>query len=225
VTLPARSVYVTGTDTGVGKTFVAVGLLRALRALGVRALGMKPVASGGHATAGGWRNGDAEALLAAGGLDEADYASVNPYAFRTAIAPHLAARLDAATFDAERVVAARDALAARARLLVIEGVGGWAVPLSETLMQSALVRRLEAPVLLVVGVRLGCINHALLSARAIRDDGCTLLGWVANQVEPALAHADEAIAAIDARIEAPCLARVAHGGRGDWSGLVHNLAG
>ena len=177
-------VFVTGTDTGVGKTLVAASLTAALNAHGVRAVGMKPVASGCDATAAGLRNADALQLIDCSAGDPR-YADVNPYTFAAPIAPHLAAA------DAGVVIDLRVIEAAHARLdddafVVVEGVGGWMAPLGPQLMQCELVRALRLPVVLVVGLRLGCISHALLSARAIREDGCELAGWIGSGIDPAM---------------------------------------
>jgi len=207
--LSARALFVTGTDTGVGKTYASVALLRALRRHGERAVGMKPVASGCRETAQGLCNDDADALIAAS--DPAPpYASCNPYALAPPIAPHIAAREAGIEIALDRIIAAYRELAAMADRVVVEGVGGWAVPLSDALMQADLVRALDLPVVLVVGLRLGCISHALLSARAIRADGSVLAGWIANRVDPAMARADENLAALRARIDAPLLGVLAH---------------
>ncbi|ANB19113.1 dethiobiotin synthase [Dokdonella koreensis] len=196
--------YLTGTDTGIGKTVASVALLNTLRGHGHRAVGMKPVASGCDRTAAGLRNADAEALLAASRPQPA-YADVNPYAFEAPIAPHLAA-LDAGTpIVLAPIDAAFRRLAGQADRVVVEGVGGWMAPLSETLMQADLARALALPVVLVVGMRLGCINHALLTARAITADGCRLAGWIANRIDPAMERADDNIASLTGRLPAPLL--------------------
>jgi dethiobiotin synthetase len=134
-----------------------------------------------------------------------DYALVNLYAFAEPIAPHLAAGDAGVEIRLDPIVAAFAALSTNIDCVVIEGVGGWAVPLSPTLMQADLVRALKLPVILVVGLRLGCINHALLSARAIVDDGCKLIGWIGNRIDPEMARIDDNIATLRARLPAPCL--------------------
>ena len=208
---PFRSLFVTGTDTGIGKTRASVALLHALRARGLRSSGMKPVASGCEATREGLRNEDALALIAAS--DPApDYARCNPFAFEPPIAPHIAARAAGREIVLAPIRAAGDALRARCDRLVVEGVGGWMAPLSDQLMQADLVRALELDVVLVVGLRLGCLNHALLSARAIAADGCRLAGWIASRIDPAMAVADDNIATLRARIAAPLLGVLEHGG-------------
>lgn len=176
-------IFVTGTDTGVGKTLVAQGLVRALRARGLRVAPMKPVASGCRVISSDLRNEDAEALIAAAG-GGFDYSLVNPCAYAPAIAPHLAAAEAGRPISLPAIEAAYRQLAAQSELVVVEGAGGWRVPIDEHQTLAAVPRRLELGVLLVVGVRLGCLNHALLTAEAIRADGCRLVGWVANLIAP-----------------------------------------
>lgn len=199
-----RAAYVTGTDTGIGKTRASRVLLANLRARGLRASGMKPVASGCEAAPEGLRNEDAQHLIAASDPRPA-YADCNPYAFAPPIAPHIAAREAGREITLDPIRGAYARIAAAADRVVVEGVGGWMAPLSDTLMQADLVRALELPVILVVGLRLGCLNHALLGARAVRADGCRLFGWIANRVDPAMDRADENIATLRARIDAPLL--------------------
>ncbi len=200
----ARSVFVTGIDTGIGKTYASCALLEALRARGLRATGMKPVASGCVATPAGLRNEDAQALIAASDPAPA-YADCNPFAFVPPIAPHIAAHESSVEIRLDPLLAAYARLADGADRVVVEGVGGWMVPLSETLMQADLVRALDLPVILVVGLRLGCLNHALLSVRAIRGDGVHLLGWIANRIDPEMDRADDNVATLRACIDAPLL--------------------
>lgn len=200
----ASGVFVAGTDTGIGKTVAAASLLAALNTRGLRAVGMKPVASGCALRAGALRNDDAD-LLIEHSAGNPRYAQVNPYALPEPVAPHLAARAAGVEIRLEPIVAAYAALRAQTDIVVVEGVGGWAVPLSATLMQCDLVRALELPVILVVGLRLGCLNHALLGARAIEADGCRLRGWIGNRIEPAMARADENLATLRERLAAPCL--------------------
>jgi len=202
--------FVTGTDTGAGKTHASVALLLALRARGLRASGMKPVASGCSATADGLRNDDALALIAASEPAPA-YASCNPFAYAPPIAPHVAAREAGREVSLEAIREAHAALAREADRVVVEGVGGWMAPLSDRLMQADLVRALELPVVLVVGLRLGCLSHALLSARAIVADGARLAGWIANRIDPAMLAADASLDTLRARIAAPLLGVIGHG--------------
>jgi dethiobiotin synthetase len=215
-TANASGIFVTGTDTGVGKTWASVALIDALNAHGARAVGMKPVASGSVPDADGRLvNDDALALLAAS-RPRPDYAICNPYALREAVAPHLAALHDGVAIELSTLRAAYDTLATSATHVVVEGAGGWHVPLSTTLMQSALPRGLAPsgqplPVVLVVGVRLGCLNHASLSARAIVDEGFTLSGWIGNRIDPAMPYADENLAMLRTLIDAPCLGVLPYG--------------
>ncbi|MEO8674850.1 MAG: dethiobiotin synthase [Casimicrobiaceae bacterium] len=207
-----RGIFVTGTDTGVGKTFVAVALLRELVKAGVRAVGMKPVAAG--VAPGATINGDVEALLAAGNVD-APLSDVNPYSFPAAIAPHLAAARGGVTIDVERIASAYGRLGMTADVIVVEGAGGVLVPLGERIDMLDIARRLDLPVLLIVGVRLGCLNHALLSAQAIAARGLALAGWIANRIDPSMVAADANVASLADRLAAPPAADIAwHRGDG-----------
>jgi len=203
-------VFIAGTDTGIGKTYLSCALLRALRDEGLRALGMKPVASGCERTREGLRNEDALALIASSDPRPDDYSLCNPYAFEPAIAPHLAAKDAGIDIDFSKIESAYAHLAARADCVVVEGVGGWMVPLSDSLEAADIPRRLNLPVILVVGLRLGCINHARLSARAILDDGCELLGWIGNCVDPQMQRRDDNLATLRASLPAPCLGVLRH---------------
>ena len=203
------SVYVSGTDTGIGKTLASCALLHALRGHGLRGAGMKPVASGCERIDGEWKNADALALQAAGEPGIA-YADINPFALEHPIAPELAARDAGIDVDLPSILAAHARLAEHADALVVEGVGGWSAPLSASLMQADLVRALRLPVLLVVGLRLGCLNHALLSARAIAADGAHLAGWIASHVDPAMERVDDNIAMLRERLPAPCWGVLPH---------------
>ncbi|WP_159016642.1 dethiobiotin synthase [Cognatiluteimonas profundi] len=201
--------YVTGTDTGIGKTVASTALLHALRHGGASAVGMKPVASGCVATAQGWRNDDALALLAASDPQPA-YADLNPYALPLPLAPELAARAAGVIVELAPIQAAYARLRAQAQYVVVEGVGGWAAPLSGALDQVDVVRALDLPVVLVVGLRLGCLNHAYLTARAIAGDGCRLAGWIGNEIDPDAACRDEILELLRARIAAPCWGWLPH---------------
>ncbi|KAF1716993.1 dethiobiotin synthase [Pseudoxanthomonas yeongjuensis] len=199
--------YVTGTDTGIGKTLASTALLHALRHRGLRAVGMKPVASGCVDSGDGPRNEDALALLAASD-PRPDYADLNPYALPQPLAPEIAAHEAGVEVGLEKIVAAFRRLQASADAVVVEGVGGWAAPLATTLDQADLVRALRLPVILVVGMRLGCLNHARLTARAILDDGCELAGWIANHVDAGMERQDENFELLTARMQAPCWGRI-----------------
>ncbi len=197
-----RGLFVTGTDTGVGKTRVAAALLRALAARGSRAVGMKPIAAG--VAPGASRNADVTTLLAAGNLAPS-LADVNPYSFSSPIAPHLAAAEAGTMLELEPIAAAYARLAAAADIVVVEGAGGALVPLSGRVDMLDIPARLDLPVLLVVGIRLGCLNHALLSALAIAARGLRLAGWIANRIDAEMLAADDNVAALAARLPAPLI--------------------
>lgn len=203
------TIFITGTDTGVGKTLVATGVLLGLRDAGCRAAGFKPLASGARRTPAGLRNDDALALLAASapGLD---YMAVNPWCFEPPIAPHLAAREAGVELHLDALDRAHDALAAQHQRVVVEGAGGWLVPLNDRDSTADWVARRGWPVLLVVGMRLGCINHALLSAEAIARRA-PLLGWVANVLPPAQDRLEQNLQALCERMPAPLLAVIPEG--------------
>lgn len=196
-----QAYFVTGTDTGVGKTFATCALLHAARRQGLQVLGMKPVAAG---VDGNGRNEDVERLIAAASI-AAPRELVNPYCFDAAAAPHIAATVEGRSIDPRRIVAAARDLAARADLLLVEGVGGFRVPLGDDVDTADLAVRLGLPVILVVGLRLGCLNHALLTSEAIRSRGLRLAGWIANGIDPDLSWPMENIAALRERIAAPLL--------------------
>jgi dethiobiotin synthetase len=204
-----RDIYITGTDTGIGKTVVSCALLHGFRARGQRAVGMKPVASGCESTPQGWRNDDALALQSASD-PRPEYADLNPYALPLPLAPELAARDVGVDIDLAIILAAHARLQAQADVVIVEGVGGWAAPLSASLQQADVVRALDLPVVLVIGLRLGCLNHAILSARAITDDGCRLAGWIGNAIDPLMACREEHQGMLQARIQAPCLGWLPH---------------
>ena len=200
--------FVTGTDTGVGKTLVACSLLRAFAGRGWKAAGMKPVASGAMQGEQGLVNDDVAQLIAASNV-AAPREHVNPYCFAPPIAPHIAALQAGVTISSDRIEQCFRALAARAQVVVVEGVGGFRVPLGAGADTAQLAARLALPVVLVVGVRLGCLNHALLSVEAMATRGLRLAGWVANHIDSQMAAADENVRALEALIAAPMLARIA----------------
>jgi dethiobiotin synthetase len=204
------TIFVTGTDTGVGKTRISCGLLRQLRAEGLSACGYKPVASGCEKTPQGLRNEDALALQEAAQTNE-DYGCINPYAFEPAIAPHLAAKAVGVNVNVTLLNQAHDELALNYSWVVTEGAGGFLVPLNDDITFGEWAAQRRWPVLLVVGMRLGCINHALLSAEAIARRGL-LAGWVANAVSPDMPQLQENIDALIARMPAPLLGVVSYGG-------------
>ncbi len=206
----ARGLFVTGTDTGVGKTLVATALVRGLARTGARVVGMKPVAAGGLlATPDGLVNEDVIALRAAGNVD-ARLADVNPYVFEAPIAPHIGAAWAGVEISLDRIREAHAALAATADAVVVEGAGGFLVPLSDMLNFADVAVALGLPVVLVVGMRLGCLNHALLTREAILGRGLRLAGWVANRIDPDMAAFDDNLATLTTRMQAPRLAVVPH---------------
>lgn len=200
--------FVTGTDTEIGKTTIAAGLLYAAREAGLTTAAAKPVASGCHKSAAGLRNEDALALLEQCSV-ALSYEEVNPLAFAPAIAPHLAAREAGVVLDVSALQGpVQHVLDKAADFTVVEGAGGWRVPLAGQASMSDLVVSLKLPVILVVGVRLGCINHAVLTAEAIAADGLELVGWVANVVDPQTSRLEENLATLAERLPAPCLGHV-----------------
>jgi dethiobiotin synthetase len=199
-----REFFVTGTDTGVGKTLVTAALLRRLRESGVAVAGMKPVAAGSIAGPEGPANEDALLLQEESSIRHR-YALVNPWLFEPAIAPHLAAAEAGITIDTKRITAAHAELRAGADVVLAEGAGGFLVPLDASRSLADLPALLGMDVLLVVGLRLGCLNHALLTAEAVTARGLTLAGWIGNVIDPGFARREENVATLTARLPAPCL--------------------
>ena len=183
---------------------------------------MKPVASGCEATTGGWRNEDALALQAASDPRPL-YEDVNPFALPQPLAPQLAARDAGIVVSLDVLIAAHARLRAQADMVVVEGVGGWAAPLSDALWQADLVRALDLPVVLVVGLRLGCLNHAFLSARAIAADGCRLVGWIGNAIDPDMARREDNLALLADGLAAPCWGVLPHAPGADATDLSRSL--
>jgi dethiobiotin synthetase len=202
-------IFVTGTDTDCGKTLIAAGLMVALRARGLTVLGMKPVASGCRVGPDGPRSADALALLAHGSV-QVPYVLANTYALVPPVAPHIAAGEAGVEIELQPLIDAYRALTGKAQWVVVEGVGGWRVPLGPTLSVSDLPGVLDLPVVMVTGLKLGCINHSLLTAESIVSRGARLAGWVANQVDPAMLVPEQNIATLAALIDAPCLGVVPH---------------
>lgn len=196
--------FITGTDTGVGKTLISCALLHGFAASGKSVIGMKPVAAGALRSARGLINDDVALLRAASNV-EAPLALVNPYCFEPPIAPHLAAEQAGAVIELELILDAYRNLSSAADIVIVEGVGGFCVPLNRGEDSADLAQRLGLPVILVVGLRLGCLNHALLTARAIRAQGLVLAGWIANRIDPTLAAAGRNVAALAERLSAPLL--------------------
>ena len=207
--------FVTGTDTGVGKTLVSCALLHALARRHPRVVGMKPVAAGLVPTPDGWDSEDAIALRSASTV-RVPPALDNPVRLPDPLSPHLAAKRAGTRIDIHHLVACQRELAKRADAMVVEGAGGFLVPLTPEHTGADLAQALGLPVLLVVGLRLGCLNHALLSAEAIRARGLPLAGWVANRIEPGMAAADDNIAFLRQRLGAPLLADIPHSATPDF---------
>ena len=202
-----KSFFITGTDTGVGKTHVACALLHATRLRGRTAIGMKPVAAGIEQDG---RNDDVTRLLAASS-GPAPLAWVNPYAYAPAIAPHIAAQEAGRPIELAVIGQALDRLRARADVVWVEGVGGFRVPLGEGRDTADLAVYLALPVVMVVGMRLGCLNHALLTAEAIAARGLTLAGWIANRIDPEMARFEANLASLQTRLTAPLLGVLPYG--------------
>jgi len=207
--LSPRGIFVTGTDTGVGKTLISCALLHAYAAAGYSTVGMKPVAAGCESVRDGLRCEDVELLRHASTV-QAPLDLVNPYAFAPPVAPHIAATEAGTTIELARIRQAYLALTALAGKVVVEGVGGFRVPLNEHADAADLAQLLDLPMVLVVGMRLGCLSHAMLTVEAIGARGLTLAGWVANRIDPEMASFDANVAALQQRIAAPLLGVVAY---------------
>ena len=197
--------FVAGTDTDVGKTFIAQALLAAAQAKNMSCYGLKPVAAGCESTDQGLRNEDALKLMDASSI-KLSYQQVNPVVLARAIAPHVAAKMEGKSLTASRIVGfCRGAMMHRADFVIVEGAGGWRVPLNNRETMADIPKQLSLPVILVVGLKLGCINHALLSAEAILKDGLEIAGWVANQIDPHMQASAESIETLKLAINAPLL--------------------
>ncbi len=215
-----RGVFVTGTDTGVGKTLAACALVHALRARGLRVAPMKPVAAGAVSRDGAWANEDTLALARAAGPGAPPLEAITPVLLREPMAPHIAAAREGRTIALAPLVQACRRLAAQSDFTVVEGVGGFLVPLGPGQDARDLAEALELPVVLVVGLRLGCLNHALLTAESIGRSGLAFAGWVANAIDPAMAGIDENVAALAERLGAPLLGRLPFSPNAEASALA-----
>lgn len=211
--------FLTGTDTEIGKTFITCALLHRARREGLAAAGLKPIAAGTDAAG---RNDDVEAIRAASSV-ELPSAIVNPYCFTPAIAPHIAAAEAGREIEFATIAAACQAARQSAEWVIVEGVGGFCVPLGVDRNSADLAVELGLPVILVVGMRLGCINHALLTAEAIAARGLFLAGWVANRIDPAMARFDENLATLERLLYAPLLGVVPHAPAGGAAGAAEFL--
>jgi len=205
----ARGVFVAGTDTGVGKTLVACALLHGFAALGLRAVGMKPVAAGAVRRKGAWQNDDVAQLQAASSV-KINPSTINPYCFAPAVAPHIAAAEAGVTIRTTTIAAHYARLARIADVVVVEGVGGLLVPLGRRSCASGIPLRLGIPVVLVVGLRLGCLNHALLTVDALQSRGLRLVGWIASQIDPRMSRRAQNLDSLRQRIGAPLLGILPH---------------
>ncbi len=203
-----KSFFIAGTDTDVGKTVVAAGLLQAAQNLELSCYGLKPLAAGAYEKDGELRNEDADMLIKHSSV-KLSYAQVNPVVLKQPKAPHLAALEEGRSLDVRRLEGlCRGTMMTKADFRLIEGVGGWRTPLNARDMMSELPKRLKMPVVLVVGMRLGCLNHSLLTAEAIIGDGLHLAGWVANVVDPNMLSLDDNVNTLQALLPAPMLGRV-----------------
>lgn len=216
-------IFVTGTGTGVGKTWISLGIMAALQASGVSTTAMKPVASGCQRTGQGLRNEDALHLMRQSSVP-LPYDLVNPFAFEPAIAPHLAAGEAGRVISLDIIESCYRTLVGLAECCIVEGVGGWLVPLTATETVADLAKRLGLPVILVAGIHLGCLNHTLLSVESIVAGGHNLLGWVANCPQTGMERSEENIHALAERIEAPLLARIPRFERLDVSEFGKRMA-
>jgi dethiobiotin synthetase len=199
--------FITGTDTGCGKTEITLGLMQKFQQQGGKVLGMKPIASGADMTTYGLRNDDAVRIQSQAS-SEVPYEMVNPFVYQPPIAPHLAALQAGDPIDIGEIVQVYQQLSSEADQVLVEGVGGWHVPLGEQDTLADLARSLELPVVMVVGMRLGCLNHALMTAECMLNAGVVFAGWVANQVEPEMASKEENLAVLRAWLPAPCLGEI-----------------
>lgn len=204
-----RACFVTGTDTGIGKTTVSCMLLRAYAAQGLAVVGMKPVAAGCQRIRGNLVSDDVVRLQAASNI-QAPLSVINPYAFEPPLAPHIAASRAGTEIRISKITDAFKLLQAMADVVIVEGVGGFRVPLNSQQDTADLAVNLDLPVILVVGMRLGCLNHALLTVEAIRQRGLVLAGWVANSIDPDMVASEENIQMLDTHIAAPRLASIGH---------------
>lgn len=221
--MTTRGLFVTGTDTGVGKTRTATALCRAFALRGQRVAAMKPVASGCSRTPAGLRNDDALALCNAMNV-RADYAEVNPYAFEPAIAPHIAAAEAGDTIDFDVLDRAYERLAMRSDIIIVEGAGGWLAPLDARRAFADLAAHWQLEVVLVVGMRLGCLNHALLTLESIERRGLRLRGWVANAIDPRFERLEENVSSLQSRMAAPCLSSWPFAPQADLQAAARSLS-
>lgn len=198
------SYFITGTDTEIGKTTISCALMRALVKKGLQVAPMKPVAAGAAEIDGRWHNEDVDALMAASNMT-LPVSLIAPYLLKTPIAPHLAALVDRRPIDLSHILSCYREISRQTDAIIVEGVGGFCVPFGDSTSSADLAVQLNLPVILVVGLKLGCINHALLTAEAIRSRGLELAGWIANRIEPHMPFGNENILTLEARLNAPRL--------------------
>jgi len=201
----SKGVFITGTDTGVGKTWFTLALMQAFKKRGYKTNGMKPVASGGSYVNGKLMNNDARLIMQH--CDEpVNYEHINPFVFEAPVSPNFAARNAGEIVELDQIVASYNRLASASDNIIVEGIGGWRVPISDKIRTADLVRELGIPVILVVGLRLGCINHAILTAEAIRADGINLCGWASNQLVKGYLYKDETLELLNDELVCPNIA-------------------
>lgn len=203
------SCFITGTDTEIGKTTVSCAIIRALVKKGLRVAAMKPVAAGAFEFENALHNEDVDALTEASNMD-LPLSLTTPYLLKTPIAPHLSAEQDHVVIDNNHIVSCYREISHQADAVIVEGVGGFCVPFTDCTDSAELAVQLGLPVILVVGMKLGCINHALLTAEAVRSRGLELAGWVANTIDPHMPFCDENIHTLEARLNAPRLGTLPH---------------
>lgn len=200
-------IFITGTDTEIGKTYVACAILNILNKSNFKTAGMKPVASGAEKNNGQWQNEDALKLIQASTV-QLPYDMINPYLFKTPASPHIAARLEQQHVSLDKIIDSYQSIEQQTDFVVVEGVGGWLAPLNDKQTVADLANALQLPVVLVVGMRLGCLNHALLTVQNIQQSGLELAGWIANCPSDTFTHLEENIDTLISRIDAPLLARL-----------------
>lgn len=217
-----QGLFITGTDTDCGKTVVTLGIMRALTMVGLRVGGLKPVAAGAESTASGLRNADATAIQALCNPPE-NYDVINPICFAPAIAPHIAAAEAGQRIELAPIWAALESLSSRHEVIVAEGAGGWRVPLAPDFDMAELARQLDFPVVLVVAMRLGCLNHALLTQESIQAAGLPIVGWAANVVQQGMERLEENIRTLRDALDAPCLGELPYMENIDLDGVAARL--
>ena len=218
----AKGYFITGTDTGVGKTRSSIALMHYFQQQGDQVMGMKPIASGCRLQEGRLYNDDALQLQNHASV-QADYALVNPYAFAAPMAPHLAAKQQGQEINLEVITRAYRALEDLADTVIVEGIGGWLVPLVGNLLLPDLVVKLDIPVIVTVAIRLGCINHALLTIKAVQDSGARCAGWIASCVDPDMLRVQENISSLDALLGVPLIGVMPYQKQAGFSELANQF--